>query len=328
MECGLDVLQDLPFWRCLGYLDGGSLFVLGFLVNHEAQRVVCAHAVELASERRVRKSVAQCTRVPLLLDVLKRMESAGVWETFEDDTFCERGWRRCLPSMARYYSLREGNDSWLALEGGGEMNFTGLTMQLPQSYLPTRISFRYRVAQPGTRRGFCNVYLARQKRVPSRFFRVGDDDVFSFLLPLGEDDGSGPLAQLWLPRNHRVVVFDRPPPNKWRFVSTTLDWDLKARILRFKIEVDGHDATEPVICRLAQHYTGFNHIYLFNWLSDNDGAHPSEIQEDYPKPRADLADLVLETTPDPDFKRLVSASNLGLESILGATPRDDVFDHM
>lgn len=309
-------LVDLPP-PYLDYLDAAALCRLGYGTAKKQNFGVAAAAVRCAKERDalpLGNTTPPSARTALQL--LRRREQAVCWEPFGGRSQFRRRWRRGPtepddaprdvadddepPRPWRYRDLN-ATAAGLVLDGGGEMNFTGLHLPFGGVRRPTRIRFTYAAPPQSASRGYCNVCFssAEEPHRALRFFRIGHPDVFSFLIPLW----AGDRLQLWLPRSRYAVALLGADPlaDGKRAVDCRLFWDVEGTIgapaLWLDVSVDGHRLHDgPLAMKLPPSYDGLRHMYLFNWVQDENafvGTPPAERPAS-PGAKCAISDLFVE----------------------------------
>lgn len=321
-------LEDLPP-PYLDYLDAAALCRLGYGTTKKQHFGVTSAAVRCATDRdAVPLSATAPPGARDALELLRRRERAVCWEPFgARSQFLRRRWRRgpTTPDDAprdgddddepprpwRYRELRT-TAAGLVLDGGGEMNFTGVHRPFGGVRRPTRIRFQYCAPARSASRGYCNVCFSSADAAHRalRFFRIGHPDVFSFLIPLW----AGDRLQLWLPRSRYAVALagpDEAAADAKHDVDCRLLWDVAGEIgapaLWMDVRVDGrrhHDG--PLAMKLPPSYDGLRHVYLFNWVQDENTFVGTPPAQRPPSPvsnaRCVISDLFVEDGPvDAEF---------------------------
>ena len=302
-------LEDLPP-PYLDYLDAAALCRLGYGTTKKQHYGVTSAAVRCAIDR---DAVPLSTSTPPgardALELLRRRERAVCWEPFgARSQFLRRRWRRgpTTPDDAprdgddddepprpwRYRELRT-TAAGLVLDGGGEMNFTGVHRRVDAR--PRRVACRVRTARRSPRRGFFNVCFSSGEAPHRalRFFHVGHADVFSVLVPLNE---AHDRIQLWLPSARYPIFVAAPGAGDEVALELRLEWDDAGALagdgrpcLWLGAKIDGKDAAGPCAVRLPDDgsYDGFRHCYLFSWVQDDDRGAAADAE-------ASIRDLVVE----------------------------------
>lgn len=247
----MDIVEDLPVGcRWLHFLDARSLGRAS-MVSRSFRDSVDEKLVDIGRDRRIGSSNEN------QLTKLLEMESALLWEPFQG------GFRESWDGNLSSVSV----DDCLKIEGGREMNFDGIRIDLTKRD-SFRISFSFKV-RFGLRRGFCNLFFSSKKKKPAQYFHLGDNDVFSILLPLY---GRRP-CECWLPAIPIPLSFNvYPRDDDW----TDLDLHVKKIGDKGYYEVFGRnsgddpDSQEVNRMRFPLHASaGFDHLYIFNWIEEN-----------------------------------------------------------
>ena len=198
----------------------------------------------------------------------------------------------------------------LVLDGGGEMNFTGVHRPFGGVRRPTRIRFRTS-RRRGPRRG---ATATSASRPPMR--RTGRCASSGSATPYARSSSrSGPATGSSSGRRGRGAVAlagpDEAAADAKHDVDCRLLWDVAGEIgapaLWMDVRVDGrrhHDG--PLAMKLPSSYDGLRHVYLFNWVQDENTFVGTPPAQRPPSPvsnaRCVISDLFVEDGPvDAEF---------------------------
>ena len=324
------VLPDI-----LSFADAAALCGL-VVAGKRSRELVASYLPDIAKERRIRRIIGAEEdeerkegeeNCGALLAVLSRRERAEVWETFEDESWRCRWVFGPPPSSGTnpwadleetrpqaVYDFLGVDENCLRLRGGGEANFNGLRQKLGRPTRPRRVSFRYRVKQKSSRRGFCNVFFSKNAEAfrESAVFYAGGPEVFSFLLPLGRAG----RPELWLPSSPSPGTpsdaISQFGPNsddqQWHTIDAHFDWidadengdSPRESILVYSLYHDGNEASNG-FAPIHTDCDALRYVYIFNWISNapsredqHRGLASEDDQQNDDVPEAQIADLIVE----------------------------------